>query len=108
MLSTLILLAVAFALFVALPLMIVSILLKVVLGLVLLPFRLIAGVFQVVFGLGAILFKLLFGALGFLAFAVAAILFVVALPLLPLLLLGALVWVVARLIAGPSPARVTA
>jgi hypothetical protein len=106
MLSTLILLAVAFALVVALPLLILSVFLKVILGLVLLPFRLVAGVLHLVFGLGALLFKLLFGALGFLAFAVAAILFVVALPLLPLLLLGAFVWAVIRLLGGP--ARVTA
>jgi hypothetical protein len=108
MLSTLIFLAVAFTLLVALPLMILSVFLKVILGLVLLPFRLVAGVFQLVFGLGALLLKLLFGALGFLAFAVVAILFVVAIPLLPLLVLGALVWGVARLISGPSPARLTA
>ena len=108
MLAMLVFLAVAFGLLIALPLMLVTVVLKVALGLVLLPFKILGGALRLGFGLVGGLFKLLFGAMGLLAFAVAAVLFVFVLPLLPFLILGALVWGVVRLARGPSPVRVVA
>jgi hypothetical protein len=77
---------------VALPLL----LLKVVLFAVLLPFRILGAVFKVVFGLVTGLAGLAFGlVVGALAL-VAVPLLLLALPLLPFLILGGLVWLVAR------------
>ena len=108
MLATLVFLAVAFGLLVAVPLMVVSLFLKVALGLVFLPFKILGVALRLVFGLIGGVFKLLFGAMGVLALAVGAVVFLVVLPLLPFLVLGAIVWAIFRLAAGASPARVVA
>lgn len=108
MLATLVFLAVAFGLLVAVPLMVVTLILKVALGLVLLPFKILGGALRLTFGLVGGLFKVLFGAMSFLAFAVAAVVFVFLLPLLPFLILGALVWGIFRLARGSSAVRVVA
>ena len=108
MLAMLVFLCVAFGLLIALPLMLVTVVLKVALGLVFLPFKILGGALRLVFGLVGGLFKVLFGAMGFLAFAMAAVLFVFVLPLLPFLILGALVWGIFRLARGSSPVRVVA
>jgi hypothetical protein len=108
MLASLVFLAVAFGLLVAVPLMILTVFLKVALGLVLLPFKILGGALRLVLGLVGGVFKLLFGAMGLLAFAVAAVVFLIVLPLLPFLILGALVWGIFRLARGSSPVRVVA
>ena len=78
--------------FVALPLL----LLKTVLFAVLLPFRILGAVFKAVFGVVTGLAGLAFGlAVGVVAL-VAVPLLLLALPLLPFLVIGGLVWLVAR------------
>jgi len=107
MLATLLFLVLAFGLLVMVPLMLVSAILKVAVGLVLLPLRLLGGALHLVFGLVGGVFKLLFGAAGLLALVVGGFVLLVALPLLPLLFLGAVVWAILRLFRSTSSTRVT-
>lgn len=102
MLATLLFLTLAFAFLVAVPVLLVSVVLRLALGLVLLPFKLLGGIFKLVFGLAGGLFRVAFGAVGLLAVGAAAIFCVVLLPLLPLLVVGAMLWAFFRLVAGPS------
>ena len=80
--------------------------LKVLLTLVLLPFKIVGGIvkgaFGLVFGLLGGLFGLFAGGVGLLGGLLVLFLVLVVLPLAPLLLLGALVWVALRAIS-PSP-----
>jgi hypothetical protein len=95
----------AFGFLVLVPVLLVTVVLKVALGLVLLPFKLLGGIFRLAFGLVGGLFRLAFGAVGFLAFALAAVFCVVLLPLLPFLVVGAMLWAFFRLVAGPTRPR---
>jgi len=97
--------ALTFAFLVALPVLLVSVVLRLAVGLVLLPFKLLGGLFRLGFGLLGGLFRLTFGAVGLLAVLVGGIFCVVLLPLLPLLIVGAMVWAFIRLVAGPSRPR---
>jgi hypothetical protein len=80
-------------------------LLKLALGLVLLPFKILGAVFQVVFGLLGAVFRVLFSGVGILLGLLAAVLFFVLLPLLPLFLLGLGIWVLVRTVRRPELAR---
>ena len=99
-------LTLAFGFMVLLPVLLVSVVLKVALGLVLLPFKLLGGIFRLGFGLLGGLLRLAFGAVGLLAFVVGAVFCVVLLPLLPFLVVGAMLWAFFQLVAGPVRPRV--
>lgn len=82
---------------VVLPLLMLKTLIGVGVGLLTLPFKIVGGLFKVVFGVfGAVLGAVVsvIGALGGLMFA---LLFLVLLPLLPLLFVGAVVWALVQL-----------
>ena len=89
----------AFGALVLLPLL----LLKVLFGLVALPFKLVGLVFRIVFGLFGGLLKVAFGLVGVLGALLAMAFFVVLLPLMPFLVVGGFVWLLAR-VARPRPA----
>jgi hypothetical protein len=95
-------LSLALAFVVALPILLVSVVLRVALGLVLLPFKLLGGIFKLGFGLAGGLFRLAFGAVCLLAVVVGSVFCVVLLPLLPFLIVGAMFWAFLRLVSGPS------
>ena len=97
--GVLIFLMLAFGAFVLVPLL----LLKLVFGLVFLPFKLVGLVFRVVFGALGGLVRVGFGLVGVIGGLLAMAFFLVLLPLMPLLLVGGFVWLVARL-ARPRPA----
>ena len=78
---------------------------KLALGLVLLPFKILGAVFHVVFGVVGGVFRVLFSGIGVVLFVLAALAFVVLAPLLPLLILGVGVWVVARAFRRPALVR---
>ena len=99
-------LTLAFGFMVLLPVLLVSVVLKVALGLVLLPFKLLGGIFRLGFGLLGGLLRLAFGAVGLLAFVVGAVFCVVLLPFLPFLIIGAMLWAFLQLVAGPGRPRV--
>lgn len=78
-------------------------LLKVLFTLLLLPFKLLGALFNVAFGIVGGLFRVGFG-LAVALFTLLAVAFVmVLLPLLPFLIVGGFVWLLAR-IARPRPA----
>jgi len=87
---------------VVLPLLVIGTLLKLLLWLVLLPFRavgaLVGAAGAVLAGVGKVLLFLL----GLVGAALALTFGVVLLPLLPLLLVGGLIWLLARLLR-PRP-----
>ena len=88
----LVLLALGLAAFVVLPLL----LLKLVLFVVLLPFKILGLVFKVLFGVVGVVGSVLMAVVGA-VFSVLAVAFVVLLiPLLPLVVIGAGIWLVAR------------
>jgi hypothetical protein len=97
--ATLAFLCILFVGFVVLPL----VLLKVLLALVFLPFKILGALFRVAFGLVGGIFKVGFGLLGLFVGLLAAFVVVVLIPLLPLLVLGGIVWLVARALR-PRPA----
>jgi hypothetical protein len=73
---------------------------KLVFGLVLqillLPVKLLGLAFKVVFGIFGVAAKLLFSVAGLAVGVVCAVLALVLVPLLPFLLVGGLVWLIAR------------
>jgi fucose 4-O-acetylase-like acetyltransferase len=77
--------------------------LKVLLSLLLLPFQLLGFVFKLVFGVLGGVVRVGFGLAMALASLLVVLFFVVLLPLLPFLLIGGFLWLVARL-ARPRPA----
>jgi fucose 4-O-acetylase-like acetyltransferase len=78
-------------------------LLKVLFTLLLLPFKLVGALFNLAFGIVGGLFRVGFGlAVGLFAL-LAVVVVVVLLPLLPFLIVGGFVWLLAR-IARPRPA----
>jgi hypothetical protein len=79
-----------------LPLMLLGLLLKLVLFAVSLPFRVIGLAFKLVFGIFGLVFKVLFSAAGLVGALVACFVVVMMLPLLPLLLVGAGLWLMTR------------
>lgn len=97
--GVLIFLMLAFGALVFVPLL----LLKVLFGLIFLPFRLVGFVFRIVFGALGGLVRVGFGIVGLVGALLAMAFFFVLLPLMPFLLLGGFVWLVARL-ARPRPA----
>jgi hypothetical protein len=78
-------------------------LLKVFFSLLLLPFKLVGALFKVVFGILGGLFRVGFGLAVALFTLLAVAVVVVLLPLLPFLVVGGFVWLLARL-ARPRPA----
>lgn len=90
----------------AVPFVLVLVALKVLLTLVLLPFKIVAGllkgVFGLVFGLLGGLFGLVAGGVSLLGVLLVVFFFVVLLPLAPLLLLGAVVWLALKAFS-PTP-----
>ena len=97
--GVLIFLMFAFAALVLLPLLF----LKVLFGLVVLPFKLVGLVFRIVFGLFGGLLRVGFGLVAVVGALLAMAFFLVLLPLLPFLIVGGFVWLLARL-ARPRPA----
>jgi hypothetical protein len=89
----LVLLVIAGAALVVLPVLLV----KLVVTLVLLPFKLLGLIFKVAFGLVTAIGGLILGLLA-----------LVLLPLLPLLVLGGIVWLVVRGASRPDVPRLTA
>lgn len=85
-------LALCVGIFVMLPLLVVGAAIKLVLALVLLPFKILGMLLKLVLGLVATVVSTV-GALGF---ALVGVLLLVALPLLPLLLLGGFVWALVK------------
>jgi len=106
MIASLLFLAIFFGMVVALPILLLSLVFRVVFGVLLLPFHLLGAVVRVFFGLAGGVFRLLFGAAGLLTFGVAALFFLVFLPLLPLFIIGAGIWLVARAFRPARTARV--
>jgi hypothetical protein len=90
----------------AVPFVLALVALKVLLSLVLLPFKILAGVlkgvFGLVFGLLGGLFGLVAGGVSLLGVLLVLFFVVVLLPLAPLLLLGALVWLALKAFS-PAP-----
>ena len=99
MIEALISLALCVGFFVMLPLMLVAGAIKLLLALVLLPFKLLGAVVKLVFGLVAAVFS----AVSALGIVLIGLLFLVALPLLPLLLLGGFIWALFKAFS-PGPA----
>lgn len=87
---------VAMALTVAALLALPLILLRLAIGLVLLPFKLVGVVLKVVFGVVGLVFRVVFSGVGLVFALLAAVFFVVLLPLLPFALLGFGLWLVFR------------
>ena len=71
-------------------------LLKLVVTLVLQPFRILGGVAHGVGVLVGLAFKAVFGVFGLLFGLLVGLVVLVALPLLPLLVVGGIVWLLAR------------
>lgn len=104
----LVMLFVALALLVLLPL----ILLKLVLGLIFLPFKLLGVIFRVVFGLTfglvGLVFRILFSGVGLLLALFVAVGVALMVPLLPFLLVGVGLWLLLRSSTPRSPLRLSA
>ena len=83
-------------------------LLRLLIALVLLPFKLVGLVFRLVFGILGGIVKVGFGLVGFLFALMAVAVFLVLLPLVPFLLLGGFIWLLARLMRPQPPLRVVA
>jgi len=90
---------IALAAVLAVPFLLAAVVLKVLFVLVLLPFKLAVGL---VFGLVGGLFGLAAGGLGLLVGLFVLLMVLVVLPLTPLLLLGALVWLAIKAFS-PAP-----
>ena len=79
-------------------------LLKLVVFLVLLPFKLIGLALKIVFGVVSVIGSVLMAVAGAVFGVVALAFFVLLLPLLPLVLIGGLVWLLVRASRPPSTA----
>ncbi len=102
LLMLMVVMAVGLSLLVAIPLL----LLKVGLTLLFLPFRILAGVFRVVIGLFAGIAGVVAGGFGIVLAAGAVLLGVVLLPLLPFLLVGAVLYALSCAMRRPTAVRV--
>jgi hypothetical protein len=78
------------------PLFLVFALLRLVAGIVLLPFRLVGGVLKLLLGSLGIVVKLVGSVFGVAAGVLGVIVAVFILPLIPILIVGGLVWLVMR------------
>jgi hypothetical protein len=67
-----------------------------VFGLLFLPFKLLGLVLKVAFGVVGVVFKVLFSGVGLVFGLLAAVFFLVLLPLLPFALVGLGIWLVLR------------
>ena len=92
----LVFLGVMLAAVIALPLLLLQLVFKIVFGLIFLPFKLLGVVFRVVFGVLGIALRVLFTGVGLVFAVLAAVFFLVLLPLLPFALLGLGLWLVFR------------
>ena len=106
MIASLFFLVVLFGMVVVLPLLVLSLVFRLALGLVLLPFHILGAVFRVFFGLIGGVFRLAFGAIGLMAFGIAALFFFVLLPLAPLFLIVGGLWLFLRALSPARPGRV--
>ncbi len=79
-----------------LPILLLKVVFKLVFGLVFLPFKLLGAVFHIAFGVVGGLFRVLFSGLGIVALLVAIVGAIILLPLLPLLLIGGVIWLLTR------------
>ena len=84
------------ALMVAAVVVLPLIILRLAIGLVFLPFQLLGVVLRVVFGVVGLVFKVLFSGVGLVFGLLAAVFFLVLLPLLPFALVGLGLWLVLR------------
>ena len=84
------------ALMVAAVVVLPLIILRLAIGLVFLPFKLIGVVLRIVFGVVGLVFKVLFSGVGLVFGLLAAVFFLVLLPLLPFALVGLGLWLVLR------------
>jgi hypothetical protein len=95
----------AIGLFVLVPLLLLKVFLGLLVWVVVLPFRLAGGVLKLVGGAAALGLKLLFGLLGLAALVLGGFVFVILLPLLPVLLLGGAIFLIVKLFhAGAAAA----
>ena len=75
---------------VLLPILLMVILFKIVVALIVIPFRLAGGLLSVLAGIGSVIGTILFG-----------LLMLVMIPLAPILVLFAILWLVFRMFRGP-------
>jgi hypothetical protein len=80
----------------ALPLLLLKLAFQVVFTLIALPFKLVGLVLGLVFGVVGFVFRVLFSAAGLIFGLLAAVVFLVVLPLLPFVLLGLGIWLIVR------------
>jgi len=80
----------------ALPLLILRLAFKIVFGLVFLPFHILGFLLKIAFGVAGLGFRVLFSGVGLLFGLLAALAFVVLIPLLPLAILGFGIWLLVR------------
>jgi hypothetical protein len=106
MIASLLFLAMFFGMVVVLPILVLSLVFRVALGLLLLPFHILGAVVKVFAGLAGGVLRLFFGAAGLLTFGAAALFFLVFLPLLPLFIIVGGIWLVARAFRPARAARV--
>ena len=81
---------------VILPLLAVGLVLRLVFGLIVLPFKVVGAVAGTAVGIAGGVAKLGFGLLAMLAGVLAVLGVVLLIPLIPLVLIGGLIWLVAR------------
>ena len=87
---------VGLAMLVTLPLVFVLVLVKVALALLFLPFKILGFVLKLVTGVLGAVCGLVFSGLGLGLAVLAFVAFAVLIPLMPLVLLGAGIWLVVR------------
>lgn len=105
MLEALIVLGLAFLLFVVLPLMLIGLALKALVWILVLPFRILGALFGIFAGVAGVVLKIAGFGLALLLGLFATAVTVVFLPLLPLLLIALFVWLLVKLLR-PRPVPV--
>ena len=106
MLEALVVLVVAFGLFVVLPLLLLKAIFSFAVWLILVPFKVAGVLLEVVGGLFAVLGKVLLGGFLVVAALVGVALFAVFLPLLPFIVAGFVVYLVIKALQpAPVPVR---
>ncbi len=102
----LLLVPVVILVFLALPILLLGFVIRVVVRLLLLPFRILAGVVGLAVGAASLALGLAFGVVGLLVGVGVLIGVAFLLPLVPLAILGLVVWLLARILLGrPAPLR---
>ncbi len=102
MLGSLIGLGLFVAAVVLLPLLLLKLVFSVVLTLIVLPFKILGGLLRATFGVVAGVLGAVASGIGVLALLLFGVLFLVALPLLPILLFAGFVWAVVKVLS-PRP-----